>query len=320
MKRENCSGAYRFFFCAVFFLFAFSFFLGADGSYTVESIQFIPPAYYVGDRVELRAVVRLSSDVRILPPKQFPEIEWGEFHDAYVLPRDGLAELHIFFTAYQTGNKTIPNLVCGDVVLQGLSASVRSLTEGGPREPSPPHGNLLLPSTRLIIALAAGLLITLPLAGIACFIWFRPWLKKIIGYYLDKRPYRKLKKDLALLRGQAAEADSRQFYISLLHALKLYMNRHTRGNCLAFTTRELETVFGKSLENQEDGKALLAILRFGDEVKFGGRESAREKRLQDIALAGAIMQRLENAGRNGKALPSRASGKAAKKGGRNAYV
>jgi hypothetical protein len=280
--------------------FASPSFPGADGRYTVDSIQFIPPAYYVGDRVELRAVVRASSDVRILPPREFPRIEWGEFHDAYILPRSEFVELHIFFTAYQPGNKTIPNLVCGDIVLQGLSASVRSLTEEGLWEPAPPHGNLLLPSTRLIIALAAGLLIVLPLAGFAGFFWLRPWLKKIAGYYRERRPYRKLKKDLALLRGRAGEADSRRFYICLLSALKLYMNRHIKANCLAFTTRELEAVFRTKFEDGRDGRELLDIFRFGDEVKFGGRECSREKRLQDLGLVSAILWRLESSCRAAK--------------------
>ncbi|MDR1317706.1 MAG: hypothetical protein LBK13_12620 [Spirochaetales bacterium] len=288
----------RFLCCTFFFLFPA--FLGADGSYTVESIQFIPPVYYVGDRVELRAVLRSSSGVRILPPKEFPRIEWGEFHDAYIVPRDGLTALHISFTAYQTGSKTIPNLVCGDVVLQGLSASVRSLTEGAVREPAPAHGSLLLPSTRLIIALAAGFLIVLPLAALACFIWLRPGLRKIIGYYREKQPYRKLKKDLALLRVRAGETDSRQFYISLLEAMKLYMNRHIAANCLAFTTRELEAVFGKTFECGQEADALLGIFRYGDEVKFGGRESSQGKRLQDISLGAAILWRLENSRRAAK--------------------
>jgi hypothetical protein len=297
MKRENI-------FCRVFFLLlcalASAPFLGADGRYTVENIQFIPPVYYVGDRVEMRAVIRSASGVRILPPKEFPQIEWGEFHNANIIPRGDLAELHIFFTAYQTGSKVIPNLVCGDIVLRGLSVSVRSLTEDGPREPAPAHGNLLPPSTRLIIALGAGFLIAAPLTVLAGFIWLRPRLGKIIGNYRQRRNYRRLKKNLALLRGRAGETDSRQFYISLLEALKLCLNRHIKANCLAFTTRELETVFGKTFECPRDGQALLDIFRFGDEVKFGGKESSREKRLQDLGLACAILWRLENAGRAAK--------------------
>jgi hypothetical protein len=86
------------------------------------------------------------------------------------------------------------------------------------------------------------------------------------------------------------------------------MNRHVEGNCLAFTTRELETIFGRRFENSADGRLLLDIFHFADEVKFGGRESLREKRLQDIGLAAAITSRLEN------------SKSAAKKEARHAYV
>jgi hypothetical protein len=268
--------------------------LSAQARYTIESIQFIPQAYYVGDRVELLVRVRSSSDARILPPRNFPALSWGEFHDARVLPRDDMTEIHIFFTPYQTGAQTLPNLTCGDVALQGLSVSVRSLTEDGPREPAPPHGNLLLPSTRLIIAAAAGLVIALPLAGLAAFVWLRPWLRRIVRSYRERQPYRKLKKTLAALRGRTGESDSRRFYISLLDAVKLYMNHHGEGNCMAFTTRELEAYFSRGLGNSPEKNALLEICRFGDEVKFGGRQSPREKRLADIGRLAGIASRLEH--------------------------
>jgi hypothetical protein len=278
---------------SLFFLFLTPH-LFAQARYTVESIQFIPQEYYVGDRVELRVVVRASSDVRIAPPREFPAAAWGDFHDAHVLPRDNLTEIHIFFTPYQTGAQTVPNLNCGDVVLQGLSLSVRSLTEDGPRDPAPPRGNLLLPSTRLIIAAAAGLLIVLPLAGIAAFVWLRPWLERLAKRCRGRQPYRKLKKTLAALRGRAEENDSRHFYISLLDALKLYMTHHGGESCMAFTTRELEAYFARGLGDNPDRNTLLEIFHFGDEVKFGGRQSPREKRLADISRIAAAASRLEH--------------------------
>ncbi|MCL1817310.1 MAG: hypothetical protein FWG35_00175, partial [Spirochaetaceae bacterium] len=127
------------FFAVSFFLAASS--VPADGRYTVEGIRFIPPAYYVGDRVELRVQVR-SSGAQVSAPRGFPEIAWGEFHDARAQVQGGFTEISVFFTAYQTGAQTIPDIVCGDVILEGLSVSVRSLTDEGFRDPAPPHGSL----------------------------------------------------------------------------------------------------------------------------------------------------------------------------------
>jgi hypothetical protein len=285
-----------------FFFFAFSppAFISAQARYTIESVQFIPPAYYVGDRVELRARVRASADVTVAPPRSFPKITWGEFHDAHVALRDGLAEIQIFFTAYQMGAQSVPNLICGDVVLQGLSVSVRSLTEEQPREREPPRGNLLLPSTRFIIAAGAGVLIALVLAVFAGLLWLRPWLRHIIRSCRERRPYRKLRKTLAALRTQAGETDSRRFYIFLLDAVKLYMNHYGEGDCTAFTTRELEAYFARSLGDTADRNALLEIFHFGDEVKFGGRHSPRDRRLADIGCVAAIASRLEHPVREGR--------------------
>ena len=278
-------------FAAVFFFAVMG--LCADGRYTVESIQFIPQAYYVGDRVELRVMVR-SSGLQILPPKSFPDVPWGEFHEARVVPREGLTGIHIYFTAYQTGGQSIPNLVCGDVVLQGLSASVRSLTEEGFREPAPPHGTLLLPSTRLLIALTVGLVIALPLGIAASYVWLRPWVKKIIGRYSERKPYRKLKKQLAALRNGSSEADSRGFYIVLLDAVKVYMHTRCEAGCIACTTRELGAYFERRFGGGSDKEALLDIFHFGDEVKFGGKDSSTGKQLRDVSCVEDIISRLEN--------------------------
>jgi hypothetical protein len=258
----------------------------------VESVQFIPPAYYVGDRVELRAQVR-SSEAEVAAPRGFPEVSWGEFHDARVQAHGGFTEISVFFTAYQTGAQTIPSLVCGDVILEGLSVSVRSLVEEGFRDPAPPHGSLLLPATRLVIAAAAGLLILLPLLAWLCVFRLRPRLAKLARRWRERKPYRRLRRELAELSAKAADMDSRGFYIGLLDTVKLYMHARCEPGCVALTTRELEPYFERRFGSDPDKAALLDIFRFGDEVKFGGRESLREKRLRDAGQAARIAARLE---------------------------
>ena len=148
---------------------------------------------------------------------------------------------------------------------------------------------------------ALSLLLALPLSGAACFGWLRPWIKKLARRYRERQPYRKLRKTLAALGARAAETDSRRFYISLLDAARLYLNHLCRGNCTACTTRELALRFERYFPDKPAAAALLDIFRFGDEVKFGGRESPREKRLQDIGTVGAAASRME-AGRLAKAL------------------
>ena len=199
----------------------------------------------------------------------------------------------MFFTAYQIGGQTIPALMCGDVVLEGLSVSVRSLTDEGFRDPSAPLGSLLLPSTRLVIAAAAGILIVLPIAVLFGVFRLRPWLARMARRYRERQPYRRLRRELAELSSRAADMDSRGFYIGLLDAVKLYMHNRCESGCVALTTRELTDYFQRRFGDSPDKETLLNIFRFGDEVKFGGRGSRREKRLQDAGLASQIAARLE---------------------------
>ncbi|MCL1818157.1 MAG: hypothetical protein FWG35_04445, partial [Spirochaetaceae bacterium] len=109
----------------------------------------------------------------------------------------------------------------------------------------------------------------------------------------ERKPYRRLRRELAELSSRAAEMDSRGFYIRLLDTVKLYMHTRCEPGCVALTTRELEPYFARRFGSGPDKALLLDIFRFGDEVKFGGRESRREKRLRDAGLAGEIAARLE---------------------------
>ncbi|MDR2588368.1 MAG: hypothetical protein LBC67_02970 [Spirochaetales bacterium] len=267
--------------------------LSAENLYTVENIRFVPQTFYVGDRVELRLTVRAAASVQLTPPKNLPDISWGEFHDARVIPREAHREILIVFTSYETGSHTIPAMKFGDIVLEGLIAGVASLTDETFRDPAPHRGVLLLPGSRLVIALIAGILAALPLTFAAFRIWLRPVVGRLAAFSRERRPYRKLKKELSHLRSHIAEMDSRAFYISLLLSVKTYLTLRGKGNYLAWTTREMEAASCESLAYAAKSQELLSMFHFGDEVKFGGRTSSREKRLLDLGLVTEFSAKLE---------------------------
>jgi hypothetical protein len=111
--------------------------------------------------------------------------------------------------------------------------------------------------------------------------------------YRERLPYRKLKKELTALGLRAGETDSRRFYISLLDALRRYMDARYEAGCTACTTRELEAYLERNLGESGGKDVLLDIFRFGDEVKFGGRPCPKEKRLRDLGQISAAALRLE---------------------------
>lgn len=275
-------------------LLTLSSFLSADAGYTVQSSLFIPQSYYVGDRVELRIVLRTSGDVQVAPPREFPGVAWGEIHGARVSPREGAFEIRIHFTAYQPGTQTLPLLRFGDIVLEGQNVYVRSLVDEGRRDFSPPRGQLLLPSTKLVLGLTVGGFIALPLLGTFLFFWVRPRLGRLIARYLERRPYKRLQKELKILHEQNSELDGRRFYILLLEELKIYLSRRGgKGDCMAYTTREMEEYLIDFFADSSEVEPLLRIFQFGDRVKFGGGRTSREKRMEDLDLVAEISRKIE---------------------------
>jgi hypothetical protein len=267
--------------------------LGADPRFTVESARLIPQSYYVGDRVELRIVIRKNGNVDVSPPEELPRPAWGVLHDLRVISLENKSDIRLVFTPYQTGTQTFPPLKLGDIVLENQKIFVRSLVEEGHSGPVPPRGQVLLPATRLMIGLIVGGFIALPLIGTFLLLWMRPRLKGLIAFYREKLPYRRLQKALKSLKTQIAELDGRRFYIALGEQLKTYLSFRGGGNCLAYTTREMEDYLNKRLGTLEQKDRILEVLVFGDQVKFGGRRTRQEKRLKDLETVREITEALE---------------------------
>jgi hypothetical protein len=274
-------------------LFLPVFSIGADPRFVVESTLFIPQSYYVGDRVELRIIIRTNGNLEVSSPAELPKPPWGVLHNLRVLSRDNKREIRLVFTPYQTGTRTFPPLKLGEIVLENQKIFVRSLVEEGHSDPVPPRGQVLLPSTRLMIGLIVGGFIALPLVGTFLFVWLRPRIRGLSEFYRKRVPYRRLQKALKSLKTQIALLDGRRFYIALGDQLKAFLSFRSGGNCLAYTTREMEDYLTKYIGPAEEKERILEVLVFGDEVKFGGRKADQEKRLKDLEIIRDAAEALE---------------------------
>ncbi|HQH79619.1 MAG TPA: hypothetical protein PK535_11675 [Synergistaceae bacterium] len=257
----------------------------AQARFTVESSQFIPQSYYVGDRVELRVLVRGEGYLRAEALREIPAFPWGEIHGGRILPQEDKFEIRITFTAYQTGTQTLPPLQFGDATLDGLKVHIRSLVDEGRMTPAQPRGQLLLPSTRLYIGLVTGGFLALPLLGAFLMVWVRPRAIRLAARYRERRPYRRFRRDLQALAGRMPLLDARSFYIALLDLVRGFLSRRCGVDCAAFTTRELGELFDRRLGAGREGDDLLRLFVFGDLVKFGGGGASLEKRSQHADLA-----------------------------------
>ena len=76
---------------------------------------FLPPRFFVGDRVELRLTYDLPGGVTVEPPAQLPDHDWIEFRSIEVQDRrasggPGELRVRIFFIPFFPGETVLPSL------------------------------------------------------------------------------------------------------------------------------------------------------------------------------------------------------------------
>jgi hypothetical protein len=262
---------------------------GAQTRFSLESPLFLPSAFFVGDTVEMRVLIRTQEEVK--EPAQVPNIGWGVVHELRIVHHGDRHELKIFFTPYMPGTQTFPPMKLGGVALGELKVHVRSLIEDGYAEPAPPRPQMVLPGTRLIVGLLFALGLAVPLAVFLALRFGRGLVQRTLGLWRRRFPQRQLRRTLNGIAARRDSLDSRGFYFLLLAALKSYLTARLGLQLASATTQELMKVLPGRVENPEFIFELEELLSFGDEVKFGGRTAAQERRQRDLSFVGRIEYR-----------------------------
>lgn len=268
--------------------------LAAD--YTVVGVTFLPQQFYVGDRVEMRAVVRLSRTGEPAVPDPLPRLDWGDLHHIRLVPRGAEWEVRVIFTAFQPGTQTIPPLNLGAVTVSDLSVHVPSILETGEyAEPAPPQAQLVLPGTRLWTALLVLLLVLLPLAWIVFFRRGKRYLQELVRRYRERQPYRRLLRVIRQLTASIEQMDGRTFYITLLEQMRRYISTKVATDCMAATTGELAEHLQRLSASVNDRDRLLQLFRYGDLVKFASVEAPVAQRASHLGELRSVVESVEQA-------------------------
>jgi hypothetical protein len=255
----------------------------------------LPHLFYVGDRVEARVKLRVeTADIeQPAAPAELPDPEWGTIHRVSITGSGRRFDVRISFTPFRPGTLTFPPLDFGSLTLHGVDFHVASILEEDSPQLSPMRDQLVLPSTRFFIAMAATVLVLVPVAILAFYPFIRRQFGRVVGYYRAGRPYRKLRRSLNRLRQDAAHVEGRTYYIRLLDEGRRYLTRKLGVDCVSATTRELETMMVSYIANEEDRGTLLSLFHMGDLVKFAQRPAPIDKRVDDADMLLEIAWRLE---------------------------
>lgn len=230
-------------------------------------MQFIPPTFFVGDLVELHLEFSANSELKIQAPEILPKADWVDIRNVRVLPGDGTVSVLIDFTPFATGIRTLPSLNLGDIQLQDIKIPTHSMLKNSHDGVRRVRGQLLLPGTRL------GLALILALTGMAPFLIYAllklvlRWARHIKAMFSIRRPVRRLHRLLKRLRADIGSESASYWFSALTGELRAYLSTRMDYNCRSATTAEISAMMDLSAENAPQNR-ILEVLRNGDMVKF----------------------------------------------------
>lgn len=269
--------------------------LGALENAEVQDILFLPPDFYVGDRVEVRVVFSPDPGMRVLPPEETPVISWLEIHDLKLEQNGEDWEIRIDFTPFAAGTRSFPAMSLGDVVFSDVKLHTKSILQEEEIEFSGIKGQLYLPGTRLGIGLVVALLLAGPLMIFTFTGRVRRFVKRFVSFHAGRRPHKRLVRVLKELDDQHLHMSSRKFYIILSEEFRRYLTDRTGRDFLTVTSSEarqlLTLIFPQGSEHNVD--ALEKMIRQSDLIKFGGLNANRKQRVEDLDLVKNAAKELE---------------------------
>ncbi len=276
----------------LFFLFGIVLRVGALEDAQLVELMFLPPDFFVGDRVELRAVVTLRPGLRILPPEELPVLGWIDLHDTVVEQDGGKWEIRIEFTPFAPGTRAFPEIRLGDISLSGIKVNVKSILQEQNLDFFGIKNQLLLPGTRLGIGLLTVVLFFGPVLILTFVGNASRGIKRFISVHAGRRPYKRLHRVLRELRDKQAHMGSRKFYILLSEEFRRYLSARTGRDFLTITSSEvpdlLQEVFPSGKTNGVE-----EMIRQSDLIKFGGINAGRKQREEDLGMVEEMAEGLE---------------------------
>lgn len=258
----------------------------------VKRSVFIPPEYYMGDSVELRLQVELDDSEPLTVPSRIDSLEWVDIRDVQVHQKDSDAEIIIRFTSYSPGTRALPEMDFGPFILNDFKIYTNSLVQEGENELKGLRQQVLIPGSRLYFFLLALGVFILPYGGYFLLKILIKFLKVLFRRYHSSKPYRTISRILKKLDTNLERTSVRDFFITLSDALRVYLSARTGFDCKSATTSEISMLHGFGLD-QSLWTRLVAVLKRGDMVKFGGEKLSYHQMKDNLDFVISVCSEIE---------------------------
>ncbi len=260
-----------------------------DGQVVSQPV-FLPQQYFVGDIVEARVVVRSDTIPEIEIPVELPSQPWVEIVDVSVVQRADGVEVRIRFQPFFVGTRRLPPIDLGGVTVDSVSAFVGSVLES--EEPAGMRDQLLLPGTRLLIAVLVIAAVGIPVIVVLAGDWGRKSTKRIGRWYRDRIPYRRFIKGARGLTQRLHELDAKRFYAELQFLTREFIDRRFLAGLTAATTGEIEDRLSRVGIPAQHSTRIHTMFEIADLVRFAGRRATFDERAENLEELRAIVHEL----------------------------
>jgi hypothetical protein len=264
----------------------------------MESI-FLPPRFFVGDRVELRLTYQLPPGMDVEPPAQLPVHDWIdiqhiEVKDRRAPGRSGEVQVRVFFIPFSTGETVLPPLRLGDLDTGELLVTTRSALQleqddslRGPRK------QLDLPLTWLRVLALVTIVVGVPLLLLLLLRCGLRGFRRIREARIRRRPYLHVSKSLNQLAAGKSTLEGKSFFILLSLAIRRYLSERLSRPLMSVTTGEISGYLRAAGLEEILSERIHQVLETADLIKFSGKRTNRREMERSLKAAGHIVEQVE---------------------------
>jgi hypothetical protein len=264
----------------------------------MESI-FLPPRFFVGDRVELRLTYDLPVGLAVQPPAQPPVHAWIEFLNIEVQDRrtpggSGEVRVRIFFIPFSSGETVLPPLRLGDLDTGELLVTTQSVLElERDRSLRGPRRQLSLPLTWLRLLTLAVIGIGAPLFLFFLLRYGIRGFRRLREARIRRLPYVHVRKSLNQLAAGRSSIEGKSFFILLSLTVRRYLSERLSMPLMSVTTGEISKELSAAGLEESVSEHIHQVLEAADLIKFSGKRANRREMERNLNAVGRIVEQVE---------------------------
>jgi hypothetical protein len=272
---------------------------GVSAQVRLDEAIYLPPRFFVGDRVELRLTYEVPAGLTASPPVQLPTHAWIDYQDVEVQDRRkpgeaGRVIVRVFFVPFSAGETVLPPVQLGGFDTGELLVSTQSALEleqeqtlRGPRR----QLNLPLTWLRLLALAAAGfgsplLLVFLLRTGVRGY-------RRLREARMRRLPYLHVRKSLNQLAAGSASMEGKSFFILLSLTVRRYLSERFSMPLMSATTGEIAGSLKTAGLDDSVSERIHEVLKAADLFKFSGKRTGRREMERSLKTACSIVEQVE---------------------------